>query len=345
GQCRLVELGFRQGGSAGFGLRRLLVDQYGNKKAELLRGERKSLQTDRVILIPGPADEQDTVHGIYSRFVQGQSEQQIANALNSQGLRNAFDRPWRSSSVREVLTNEKYIGANVYNRKSFKLKKNHVTNPPEMWIRKEDAFESVVAVELYAQAQLRIQQQSKRLTDEEILKELRRVQERRGRLSGIVIDEDGTLTSTLVQSRFGGLHRAYSLIGYTPERDFSYMEINRNIRLLHPGIMEEACRKLTSRGGSAQPGERPDLVSVNGEFGSKRWVVRLNPSRADINLAVRLDEDNKNMLDFYLIPRIALEGERLTLRDFNHANVESFRFDSLDGLSNLAARTEMRMAS
>ena len=359
GQCRLVELGFRQGGSAGFGLRRLLVDQHGNRKAELLRGERKSLQTDRVILIPGPADELDTVRGIYSRFVQGQNEQQIANALNGQGLRNAFGRPWRSGSVREVLTNEKYIGANVYNRKSFKLKRNHVTNPPEMWIRKDDAFENVVAVDLYAQAQLRIQQQSKRLTDDEILEELRRVQEKSGRLSGIVIDEDGTLTSTLVQSRFGGLHRAYTLIGYTPERDFSYLEINRNIRLLHPGIMEVAYQKLTSRGGSAQPGERPDLVSVNGEFdisisisrcrltptGTKRWVVRLNPSGADINLAVRLDADNKNMLDFYLLPRMALEGNRLTLKDFNHANVESFRFDSLDGLSSLAARTEMRMVS
>jgi DNA invertase Pin-like site-specific DNA recombinase len=49
GQCRLIELGFRQGGPAGFGLRRQLIDRDRNPKGLLDRGERKSLQTDRVI--------------------------------------------------------------------------------------------------------------------------------------------------------------------------------------------------------------------------------------------------------------------------------------------------------
>ena len=57
GQCRLIELGFRQGGPAGFGLRRVLVDESGNVKGELKRGEHKSLQSDRVILMPGPDEE------------------------------------------------------------------------------------------------------------------------------------------------------------------------------------------------------------------------------------------------------------------------------------------------
>ena len=47
GQCRLIELGYRQGGPAGYGLRRVLIDQRGSIKAELSRGEHKSLQTDR----------------------------------------------------------------------------------------------------------------------------------------------------------------------------------------------------------------------------------------------------------------------------------------------------------
>jgi hypothetical protein len=53
GQCRLIELGYRQGGPAGYGLRRKLIDQSGSPKADLDRGEHKSLQTDRVILVPG----------------------------------------------------------------------------------------------------------------------------------------------------------------------------------------------------------------------------------------------------------------------------------------------------
>jgi hypothetical protein len=54
GQCRLIELGFRQGGSPGYGLRRMLRDQSGESKGTLNRGEQKSIQTDRVILVPGP---------------------------------------------------------------------------------------------------------------------------------------------------------------------------------------------------------------------------------------------------------------------------------------------------
>ncbi len=83
GQCRLIELGYRQGGPAGFGLRRMLINQSGEAKATLSRGERKSLQTDRVILVPGPESEIETVRWIYQRFtVDGKREIEIANELN-----------------------------------------------------------------------------------------------------------------------------------------------------------------------------------------------------------------------------------------------------------------------
>ena len=65
GQCRLIELGFRQGGSPGYGLQRLLIDQHRNSKGILARGERKSIQTDRVILVPGPEEEVAVVREIY----------------------------------------------------------------------------------------------------------------------------------------------------------------------------------------------------------------------------------------------------------------------------------------
>ena len=71
GQCRLIELGFRQGGPAGYGLRRVLIDQNGSIKTELRRGEHKSLQTDRVILMPGPEDEVRTVSCPSKYHVEG----------------------------------------------------------------------------------------------------------------------------------------------------------------------------------------------------------------------------------------------------------------------------------
>jgi DNA invertase Pin-like site-specific DNA recombinase len=123
GQCRLIEMDFRQGGPAGFGLRRVLIDQAGQVKGELKRGEHKSLQTYRVILMPGPDSELATVNQIYRWLVEGDlSVAEIVKRLNDQPIYTDQDRPWTYSTVRQVLTNEKYIGNNVYNRHSFKLK-------------------------------------------------------------------------------------------------------------------------------------------------------------------------------------------------------------------------------
>ncbi len=127
GQCRLIELGYRQGGPAGFGLRRALLNERGEVKTELKRGEHKSLQTDRVVLVPGPDDEVRTVRWIYSQFLKkGLSESEIAAELNERGILTDLGRAWTRATVHQILTNEKYIGNNVYNRRSFKLKRKRV---------------------------------------------------------------------------------------------------------------------------------------------------------------------------------------------------------------------------
>jgi DNA invertase Pin-like site-specific DNA recombinase len=53
GQKRLAGLGFKQGGVPGYGLRRLLISSDRQPKQQLQSGERKSIATDRVILVPG----------------------------------------------------------------------------------------------------------------------------------------------------------------------------------------------------------------------------------------------------------------------------------------------------
>jgi hypothetical protein len=83
GQCLLIELGFRQGGAAGFGLRRVLIDQSGAEKGELAISEHKRLQTDRVILRPGPPEEVAVVLEIYRWFVEeeGVGDDMLATAI------------------------------------------------------------------------------------------------------------------------------------------------------------------------------------------------------------------------------------------------------------------------
>ena len=136
GQCRLVEHGFRQGGPAGFGLRRLLIDEGRIPKGELGRGDRKSLQTDRVVLTAGPVEEIAHVQSIYLMFVEeGKSEREIALVLNQRGVMSDLGRPWTRASIHQILTNEKYIGNNIFNRVSYKLKQRRVVNHRDTWVR------------------------------------------------------------------------------------------------------------------------------------------------------------------------------------------------------------------
>ena len=122
GHKNLVQHGYRQGGAPGLGLRRQLIDERHNVKGLLSRGEKKSIQTDRVLLVPGPENEVAVVHQIYRLFLQdSKPERVIAAELNRLGLRTDLDRPWTRGTVHQILTNEKYIGNNVYNRTSFKL--------------------------------------------------------------------------------------------------------------------------------------------------------------------------------------------------------------------------------
>src|SRR5262249_31041221 len=68
GLFRLAKLGFKAGGSAVYGLRRQLVDSHGQIKQILLFGEQKNLATDRVTLVPGPANEIAVVRRIFREF-------------------------------------------------------------------------------------------------------------------------------------------------------------------------------------------------------------------------------------------------------------------------------------
>lgn len=347
GQCNLIEKGFRQGGPAGFGLRRVLIDEHGDRKAELKRGEHKSLQTDRVILVPGPQEEIDTVRWIYRTFTeQGMKESQIAALLNQRGVLTDLERPWTRGTVHEVLTNEKYIGNNVFNRTSFKLKQRRVVNAPDMWVRADGVFEAVVEPSYFYTAQGIIRERCRKFSDEEMLAKLRTLHERHGWLSGLIINEsDDMPSSTVYAHRFGSLIRAYQLIGYTPDRDYRYIEINRALRKFHSATVEETIRKIEKMGGIVRQDDPSEMLIINEELrasvvicrchhtqnGSRRWNIRLDSGLLpDITIVVRMDADNEKPLDYYLLPALDIENPKLRLTDNNGLALDAYRFDELE---------------
>lgn len=350
----LNRTGLSSRGTCWIGLRRQLVDRDRVPKAILGTGEQKSLQTDRVILIPGPDSEISVVREVYELFTKtGHLERQIAEILNARGVVTDLGHPWTRGTVHQLLTNPKYIGSNVFNRRSFKLKQKRVKNPSDLWIRRDSAFEAIIPLDRFVRAQEIIQARHYRLRDEEMLLQLRRLWERVGSLSGFLIDEDDNMaSSSAFRSRFKTLHRAYSLIGYKPERDFSYIEVNQRLREHHRELCDGIVSQLRSHGALVESRLRGMLL-INEQFtaslvlarcqesrgGSNRWRVRLDTSELpDITIAARLRPGNAEVLDFYLLPSLDRLSQKLALFAENPFSLDVYRFDSLDFFLSLSRR-------
>ena len=357
GQSRLVELGFRQGGLAGYGLQRQVLDKDGNPKASLAFREYKNLQTDRVILTPGPEAETAVVASIYRSFISLQkTETEIAGELNAQGVKTNYDRQWSTRTVRTVLTNPKYIGANVYNRRSFKLQQKLVANPPEMWIKRERAFEPIVSTEDFEAVQTIIRARNHARTDQGMLDKLRNLLKTSGELSSAIIDEaDSVPFSATYAKRFGGLPQAYALVGWRYTRNYPYVWSNRELGVHRRSLVNAIASAVDTGGGTIHISDRDDLLTINDELTASiliarcqqkptghQWRITFDPSHhADIVVIARLKAGNQSILDYYVFPSDEIRGKRLRLTHNNSFALDAYRFDSLKFFLNLCHRTSV----
>jgi hypothetical protein len=315
-----------------------------------------------VILIPGPDEEVKVVHWIYQTFIsEGKGESEIAKSLNAQGMVTDFGRAWNRATVHQVLTNEKYIGNNVYHRTSFKLKLKHVANPQEKWIRADGIFEGIIEPSLFHTARGIILARSRKLTDDEMLEKLRGVLNKHGRICGMLIDEAEDIPSSAAFShRFGSLVSAYRLIGYDPGIDYSFIEINRKLRKEHPQIVASVIRRIGELGAMATWDEEAQLLHLNNELrvsivlcrhcttgaGSSRWVIRLDEGlKPDITIAVRMDATNEGVRDYYLLPAIEMTWENLRIAEENGVYLDAYRFETLDYFLGMAERIKLQEAA
>ena len=192
---------------------------------------------------------------------------------------------------------------------------------------------------------------------EELLDVLRRLLQDNGYLSGLIIDEsEAAPSSGAYQSRFGSLLRAYELVGFTPDRDYRYIEINRDLRRMHPNVIAEVIAGIERAGGQVIRDLTTDILTINYEFtasivvvrcretsaGSLRWHIRLDTGLlADLTVAVRLDALNRKAFDYYLLPRLDMSLPRLRLAENNGVSLDGYRFDTLDVLFDLCARAKL----
>ncbi|MBX3218946.1 MAG: recombinase family protein [Labilithrix sp.] len=285
----------------------------------------------------------------------------IARALNDEGIRTDRGSSWTRGTVQQLLTNEKYIGQNIFNRVSFKLKKKRVRNPPEMWVRDEDAFESIIDQAAFHTVRGIILARHRRLSDDEMLERLKGILEQRGKLSGVLIDElDEMPSAAAYRHRFGSLLQAYQLVGFSPDRDYAFMEANRQLRAVYPRLVDDVVRSLSGSGARVERDPDTDLMTVNEQLrvslvlsryeqtstGSPRWTIRFDRSlEPDLTIAVRMDSSNSAALDYYILPSLDVRAERLRVAHENFFGIDAYRYDSLDHLFGLGELVTIEVAA
>ncbi|TPJ31480.1 recombinase family protein [Mesorhizobium sp. B2-7-2] len=356
GQARLIRLGFRQGGKPGLGLRRQIIDHSGRPKLILSEHEQKSVHTDRTILVPGPAEEVATVRWIFRQFVKTHmTELEMARLLNKRGVLTDLGRPWKRETARSVLTNEKYVGTNVWNRRSRKLKAKAVSNPPEQWVRAEGAFEPIVDRRLFDRAQAihRKLYSHLRVSNDEVLAALKKVLARHGALSSSIIDAAPDCPkASLYHHRFGSLLKAYELIGYQPPKNWQFITSRERLASLRTQAIGDLLAAIGCVGGKATYDREADLLRVNDEFTVAVEIARCRASDhgypfwsmdtqgqsvADIFTLIRMRPGDLVIRDYFIAPASEIVGKS-QLAANNGAQLDSYLFSTLDPLVKLSAR-------
>lgn len=314
-QCRLTEAGFKQGGTAGYGLRRISVSASGQAKSLLGRGERKNMPTDHVTYTLGPKNEVEVINRIYDMYLAERlSDTRIARRLNDEGTANEFGRPWSPFHVKQVLTNDKYAGTLVFNRSTQRLKTSKRLNTPTNWVKVDDAFEAIVSRDKLEEARRERQQRRHHWTDDEMLDGLRAIFVEHGRVTPDLINSSGGPAVKSYAFRFNGLTSALGLAGVSwPSTSRSVITryrmrcITRDMTIELERCAAEARAKVTKLSPRTYilNGVTVRLLCTRCRFERSHpcWKVTLaHQPAADFVIWVRADQANQHVEQIYLLP-------------------------------------------
>lgn len=157
GCVKVSEQGYSAGGTACYGMARILLDDNKQPIRVLKKGEHKQIANERVTFAPLNDETTDTVREIFHLLLdEWKTPTTIAEHLNEQGIPAANGGPWSRDKITKILANETYAGTRIYNKTWGRLKQKSKQNPRSEWVIHRDAFPAVVSAETFAQAQERL---------------------------------------------------------------------------------------------------------------------------------------------------------------------------------------------
>lgn len=346
-QCRFVAMGFKQGGHAGYGLRRLSLAANGTPRRELKYGESKCNVTDRVVLTRGPTHEVDTVRRIYSIYVNdGASEAAIARTLNEEGIVSEFNRPWTQAMINSILTNVKYVGTLAFNRRSAKLASQRQNNEESAWIVNDGAVPQLLPLALFNRAQLERAKRNRRYQPDELLELLRKCHTVHGKVTATIIAHDPLLPDPqLFKRAFGSLTMAYVSAGLPLTRQHTFVHTKLILLKFQSALFAEVCALAKTAGATVDVIRAPYTLRLNDSLvtrvvvtprrmpvrGYANWAVKLKKG-VHFTIAARFDPENKEIIDYFLLASNIFNERPLYLKEINNAPVKASRYSELNQL-------------
>lgn len=360
GAKNLAALGFRQGGTAGYGYRRSLISADGTAKEQLLPGQRKNLHEDHVLLIPGPVEEIHCVREIFRMFTEEQKNPiEIAQILNAKGIRylGITRHEWYRQAVDRILKDPKYIGCNVYGRSTQKLGAPRTKLPSSKWTVGLRSWPPLVDLSMFFSAQEIFAKRTAGKPNQQLIAELAALLAKKGRLSEqIVLEQPDFPSQATYRARFGSMSKAFALAGYDNARLLA-IRLRQQRRVLRDQLVQKLVSSSNARITVIQTNGhwRSRLLLPNGllisiyvlpcfkiESGEVRWLLQVVPrERGFVALLGRLNVNNDDFQDYFLLPNLS-GRTRWTLTLMDEGLQLGENVVSLPDLINAATRVRER---
>jgi len=151
---------------------------------------------------------------------------------------------------------------------------------------------------------------------------------------------------------FGSLGHAYARIGY--KQSNSYRRFNwpltRHLLSVSKSVRHRLIEAIWERGGRAKQSARGSIIKIDGKLTvaiavaryvppavqlREKWVASCDRMlRRDYTVIVRMDRENKDIVDYFFMPESEVGRQRTVIREGNFAEREPYRCTSFTMLLN-----------
>lgn len=314
---RVIAAGHSAGGCPAIGLVRQAVSREGVPRMVLRPNERKAIQSDRVMLVPGPADEVALVRQIFEMYANTSANvNDLVRWLNATGRQTQRGRPFTRQIVDRLLRYEPFIGNYVWGKR-FQTPRGSRPASPEAHLRRDGVIEPIIGMDVWQVVQQKLRHRSRiRKSEEQLLSELAEALRRSPDLTAAELSLFGCAPGQTYQKAFGSMEAAYALAGRASDIvERSGRARTERTKVMTRAFQTEIADQLRSAGMEVRCDLQSHVIEIGGRtrvqvFLSWRrsqtvepaWFVpRRRLARSDWRLIVRLD-DAGQAIDQFLVP-------------------------------------------